>query len=172
MALILRLVAGFLLLVFGRSLFWLFCAAIGFLIGAAFAARLLPGEPEVIVLVVALAVGLIGALLALVAPSAVGALAGFVAGGYLAVTLIEIVGLGVGNLTWLPFVAGGIVGAAIVLMLFDWALIGLSSLMGAVAIAAALAPRGVPAILAIGVLFVVGVIVQAGLWPSLQRRPV
>ncbi|MCL5951157.1 MAG: hypothetical protein M1132_05425 [Chloroflexi bacterium] len=172
MTALLRLLSGILLLVFGRSLFWLFVAVVGFLAGASLATRVLHGRPEWVMLAVALAVGLVGALLALALPRVVGAVAGFVAGGYVVVTLLEIVDLSLGGLTWLPVLIGGIVGAAIVLIMFDWALIGLSSLAGAAEIARVLVPRGGLALLVIAVLFVVGVIFQTGLWPRALRRPV
>lgn len=83
MSALFRLQSGVLLLILGRSLFWLFAAATGFLTGAAIAARFFQREPEWIVLAIALAVGIVGALLALILPKAIGALAGFWAGGYL-----------------------------------------------------------------------------------------
>jgi hypothetical protein len=168
----LRLITGILLLLFGRNLFWLFCAAIGFLVGAALAARALPGQPEWVMLVVGLAVGLVGALLALVLPNVIGMIAGFAAGGYLALTLIEAVGARPGELAWLAFLIGGAVGAIAVLLLFDWALIGLSSLMGSFTIVNGLPLHGTLVILLTGLLFVVGVAVQAGLWKSRQRREI
>lgn len=166
----LRLLFGILLLIFGRSLFWLFVAAIGFLAGASFATQALPGQPEWIILVVALAVGLGGALLALVVPAAIGVVAGFVAGGYLALALLELFGANLGDLAWLPFLVGGLTGAVIVLLLFDWAVIGLSSLVGAVTIVNVLALHGLLAIVVVAVLFFIGIALQTGLWRNRPRR--
>lgn len=170
MVAIIRLIVGVLLLTLGRNLFWLFVAAIGFLAGASFATRVFQNGSELLVIGVALAVGLVGALLALVLPNVIGAIAGFVAGGYLAMTLLEVLDLNPGDLTWVAFVVGGIAGAVIVLLLFDWALIGLSSLAGAVTIASIFAPRGPLSVIVIAVLFVVGVLIQTGLFRGRQVR--
>lgn len=170
MSSIFRLLVGILLLIFGRSLFWLFVAAIGFLAGASFVAQALPGQPEWIILVVALAVGIGGALLALVVPAAIGVVTGFVAGGYLALTLLELFGASLGELTWLPFLVGGLAGAVIVLLLFDWAVIGLSSLAGAVTIVNVLGLQGLSAIVVATVLFLIGIALQTGLWRNRPRR--
>ncbi len=166
----LRLIVGILLLIFGRGLFWLFVAATGFVIGASFAARALPGQPDWVILLVALAVGIVGALLALLVPTAIGIVTGFVAGGYLALTLLELAGASLGDLAWLPFVVGGLIGAIIVLLLFDWAVIALSSLVGALTIVSVFALQGLAALLVTAVLFFIGVAVQAGLWRNRPSR--
>jgi hypothetical protein len=62
---------------------------------------------------------------------------------------------------WLPFVIGGIIGAILVSVLFDWALIVLSSLAGAAIITQALALSGAVGIGVILALTAVGVIIQA-----------
>ncbi len=165
-----RLLIGVLLLVLGRNLFWLFVAAIGFLAGASFGARLMPAQSELVILVVAVAVGLIGALLALLVPTAIGVIAGFAAGGYLALTFLDLIGANLGDLTWVPFLVGGVTAAIIVLLLFDWAVIALSSLIGATTIVSALALHGVLAIVIAALLFLVGVAVQTGLWRGRPAR--
>ena len=48
------------------------------------------------------------------------------------------------------------IGAALVAMLFDWALIGLSSLMGAITLTDVFVPRSTLALGAIVVLFLIG----------------
>jgi hypothetical protein len=166
--LIVRFILGILLLIFGRSVFWLFVAAVGFLAGAQVATRALPGQPEWVILAIAIGVGLIGALLALLVPPAIGVIAGFVAGGYLALTLFELIGVNVGDLLWLPVLVGGLTGAAIVLVLFDYAVIALSSLVGALTIVDVLALHGTIALVIAALLFIIGVAAQTGLW---RMRP-
>jgi len=61
------------------------------------------------------------------------------------------------------------IGAALVAMLFDWALIGLSSLMGAITLTDVFVPRSTLALGAIVVLFLIGVVIQAGWWGSERR---
>ena len=62
------------------------------------------------------------------------ALAGFAIGGQLAASLFDGAGGSLANgvpAAWLPYLIGGIIGAVLVLLVFDWALIVLSSLLGA-----------------------------------------
>ena len=165
-----RILEGISLLTLGRKLFWLFVALIGFEVGAFVAARVFTRQPEWIVLVIALVVGIIGALLAIFLQQLVVAAAGFVAGGYLCVTLLDLFSLDSDPLALLAFIIGGMIGAALVAMLFDWALIGLSSLMGAITLTQIVLPRSASALLAVIVLFVIGVAIQTGWWQSERRR--
>ena len=57
-------------------------------------------------------------------------LAGFVAGGYGAFLGMKRLALNLGSLSWAPIVLFGIVGAVIAALVFEWALIVLSSLAG------------------------------------------
>jgi hypothetical protein len=170
--LVVNLVLGIALLILGRKFFWLFVGVIGFLVGANLAANYLQAQPEWVQLIVAIAGGLVGALLAVVLQRVAIALAGFFAGGYLAAYLLQMVGVEPGPLTWLPWVIGGIIGAVLSLVLFDWALIILSSLTGASLIVQALAVEPSLNTVVYLVLVVIGVIVQAALWRSEQRRTV
>lgn len=93
--------------------------------------------------------------------------AGFVAGGYLAFRLAAAAGWTAEPvLPWIVALLGAVIAALLVSLLFDWALIVLSALTGAVILSDAL-PWGRPAEwIVAGVLFVVGVAVQA----SWRRR--
>lgn len=172
-------ILGLAVLLFGRHLFWLFVAAAGFVLGVMFAPQLLPGQPDWLILLVALVLGLVGALLAVVVQQIAVALAGFIFGGYILLSLVTAVGLGVSPWEWLVFIVGGIIGAALVLSLFDPALIGLSALVGATLVVEAVRLSGLVALtppfdLVLWViLFVVGIAVQAGLMlrqPPERRR--
>ena len=63
----------------------------------------------------------------------------------------------------LTFIIGGIIGGLLLLLLFDWALIFLSSIVGAYMIMSAVTLPQVGAAIAFVVLTIIGVIVQAGL---------
>jgi hypothetical protein len=106
---------------------------VGFLAGLTYAPRLpfFEGQPGWILLLIALAAGVVGALLSLVLQRFAVALAGFFVGGYAINSFLVILGLDTGQLSSITFVIGGIVGAVLVSFLFDWALILLSSLIGA-----------------------------------------
>jgi hypothetical protein len=58
-------------------------------------------------------------------------LAGFVAGGYITFTIMNLFGLEAPQLIWLFYLTGGIVGTVLLFIIFDWALMALSSVIGA-----------------------------------------
>ncbi len=163
---LLTILAGLALLTLGRRLFWLFVGLIGFAAGIVLATQFVQG-PEWMVLIIALAAGLIGVLFALVLQQAAVALAGFIAGGYIVMSVLNGLGLDPAGtywaLYWALIIVGGIVGAALVLALFEWALIILSSLVGALLIVQTINPGALLAAILTAVLFVVGVAIQAGL---------
>ncbi len=152
------------LLVAGRKLFWLFVAAAGFVLGAQIVIRSLNG-PEWLGVVVGIVVGLVFAALAVFVRSAAIGIAGFIAGASIVVGLAELFTRNTGGFSWLLYIVGGILGIVLVMLLFNWALITLSSLGGAALLSRELAAAGVlPPSLA-GVVFVIlailGVIIQA-----------
>jgi len=162
---ILQVTAGLALLILGRRLFWLALAALGFVAGMSYASDFLPGQSEGTALLIGLAAGLIGALLAVFLQKiAIGA-AGFLAGGYLALGLFRLIGA---EPSALGFLVGGVIGLVLIYPLFDWGLIILSSLAGALILVQTLdAARAVSA-MAFAVAFVIGLIIQSSLH---RRRP-
>src|SRR5262249_1983383 len=174
---ILGLVVGLVLLVFGRRLYWLLVAGIGFLTGLELAPRLLPDRPEWMILVAALGLALVGTVLAIVAQKLIIGLVGFLAGGGTGVLLLHTLEIDGDVLPWLVYVVGGILGIVLVLILFEWGLILLSSLAGAAlivgGIVASVQFSHHLAFVAMIVVAVIGVIVQAS-WlgaPPRRRRP-
>jgi hypothetical protein len=172
---IVRILAGIVLLTLGRKLFWLFVGVAGFVLGFVLATQFLSGQPDWIVLVIALVVGLVGVLFALFLQRLAVGVAGFIAGGYILINLLNALGWQTGQLAWLPFVIGGIIGAVLVLILFDWALIILSSLTGATLIVQTLHFGSLIMALAFIVLLVVGIMIQASMMtrqePSVPAPP-
>ena len=83
------LVAGTVLLLVGRKLFWLFVAVAGFYVGVEEARALLADRPTWLIWLVAIAAGLIGAILAMLFQRVGFALAGFYAGAYVALVMVE-----------------------------------------------------------------------------------
>jgi len=127
----LRILLGLVLLLLGRKLFWLFVGTIGFIFGIEYAAQYLAGQPNWLIVLIALVIGFIGAVLAIFLQRlAIGA-AGFIAGGYIVVSLLNLWGFSTGQFSWVLFLSGGIVGGVLVVVLFDWALVILSSCSGA-----------------------------------------
>lgn len=149
---------GLILLVLGRKLFWLGVAALGFFLGMAVAGALLVDEPPWVRLLSGLGAGLLGALLAILAERAAFAFAGFCAGAYLVLIAASAFGFEGQNMLW--FAAGGVIGAVLATRVMDWAIIALTSLVGASAMvgAGSLGPT-TTALCFVG-LTVVGMVVQ------------
>ncbi len=165
---ILRVLIGAMVLTLGRQLFWIFVGAAGFALGITFATRVFRGLPDWLVILIALAAGVVGALLAIFVQELAIAAAGFVLGAYVLFTAAESFNLSRLPLIWLLYIIGGIVGAVLVLAVFDWALILLSSLAGSAMILQSLHLGPVLNFLAFLTLVVIGMIVQASL---LKRYP-
>src|SRR6266540_1946795 len=122
---------GVVILLFGRKLFWLCVAAVGFAAGVEIAPHVVHEPSSLMALIIALVLGLIGALLALFLQKIAIAVLGFLAGGKLAGAIAAAFLVQYAQYSTIVFLAGGIVGAILLLALFDWALIVVSSLIGA-----------------------------------------
>src|SRR5213593_2571676 len=152
---------GVVILLFGRKLFWLCVAAIGFAAGVELAPHLVQDPSALLSLTIALLLGIIGALLALFLQKIAIAVLGFLAGGKLAGAIAAAFFVHYAQHSTIIFVVGGVIGAILLLVLFDWALIVLSSLIGAHLIQSAIIlPSSGSTIVFIG-LAVIGVLVQA-----------
>ena len=159
---------GAVILFFGRKLFWLCVAAVGFAAGVEIAPHLVHEPSPLLALAVALVLGLIGALLALFLQKVAVAVLGFLAGGKLAGAIAAAFFVHYAQYSTFIFLIGGVVGAILLLALFDWALIVVSSLIGAHLIvyqSAIVLPASGSTIVFIG-LAVLGILVQA---TSLRR---
>lgn len=155
---------GAIILLFGRKLFWLFVAAVGFAAGVKIAPQLVHEPTPLLALSVALVFGFVGALLALFLQKIAVAVGGFLAGGQLAVALAAAFYAQHAGHHFLIFLIGGIVGAILLLALFNWALIVLSAVVGAhLVLGAFTLPREGLAI-AFAVLALVGIIAQTALF--------
>ncbi len=121
---------GAVILFFGRKLFWLCVAAVGFAAGVEIAPHLVHEPSPLLALAIALVLGLIGALLALFLQKVAIAVLGFLAGGKLAGAIAAAFFVHYAQHSTVIFVIGGLLGAILLLVLFDWALIVVSSLIG------------------------------------------
>ncbi len=157
---------GIVILLFGRKLFWLCVAAVGFVAGVELAPHLVNEPSPLLQLTVAIVLGLIGALLALFLQKVAIAVFGFLAGGKLAGAIAAAFFVHYVQYSTVIFVVGGVIGAILLLTLFDWALIVVSSLIGAHLIQSAIVlPPSGSTIVFLG-LAVIGVLGQAA---SLRR---
>jgi len=156
-----NILVGLAVLFFGRRLFWLFVGGVGFIVGFEIANSALQGQPAWVILLIAIVVGVLGAILSIFLQRIVVGIAGFFAGGYflstLAVTALHDKSPGV---QWIAYLLGGLVGALLTMMLLDPALIFLSSLAGATAVAQNVSLNQSQQALLFIVLVILGIIVQ------------
>lgn len=152
---------GIVILFFGRKLFWLCVAAVGFAVGVEIAPQLVNEPSSVLALLVALAFGVLGALLALFLQKIAIAVLGFLAGGKLASAIAAAFFVQYAQYSTIIFVAGGIIGAILLLAVFDWALIVVSSFIGAYLIQSAIVLPPTGSTLVFVGLAIVGIVVQA-----------
>lgn len=153
---IINIIFGAALLVAGRRLFWLFVMAGGFVAGVQFATSIIKG-PEWLTIIIGLAVGIAFAILARFFQTLAIGIAGFFLGGSIFSAIAGALGL---DINWISWIVGGVIGIILVSILFDWALIGLSSFGGAALLVQALnlsdAIRGIAFI----ILLIAGIFIQ------------
>src|SRR5450432_1627851 len=82
------LFVGIAILLFGRRLFWLLVAAVGFAVGMQLTPYLMQHPPTWLALAIAIAFGILGALLALILQKIAIAIAGFLLGGHIATAIV------------------------------------------------------------------------------------
>ena len=160
MTVLLQIAAGLGILTLGRQLFWLFVGGVGFVYGLNLATQIVDDPSNRTTLIIALLLGLVGALFALFLQRVAVGIAGFLGGSIITVTLLEILELDVGS-ALVPFLIGGIVGTILVAVLFDWALILLSSFTGSTIIVQSLNFGQAVEIPLLVILLISGIVVQA-----------
>jgi hypothetical protein len=153
------IISGTILLLFGRKLFWLFIAIIGFLAGAVTGELIFPGQPPWVTFFIALGAGIIGFVLAMFAQRVAFALAGFYAGSYLTFILAQ--SYGAYNPSAVLCIAGGIISALLAFLFMNWAIIILSCLAGAGVVVGTLGLEQTPAFILFVALVTAGVMTQA-----------
>lgn len=160
-----QILIGIGMLLFGRKLFWVFAAGVGFITAATWASRAFMGRSDVIVLLIALAAGVVGGLVAMFIRWLGIGLAGFLGGGYLVFSLLALFSLDPGGLSWILYVLGGVIGVILFSIFFDWTLIILSSISGAVILTQSLIrPFSIPrplGLIMIAIMIILGIVVQA-----------
>jgi hypothetical protein len=166
---IISVVIGIALLFLGRRLFWLFVAALGFAIGLQIVPYLSHNPSPWLSLVISLALGLMGALLALLLQKLAIGVAGFVVGGRVAIAVAAAFMVNHAHFAGVTFVIGGIIGAILLLALFDWALIIFSSIEGARLIADAIHLPNTGATILVVALAMFGIVVQAMMFRGRRR---
>lgn len=130
----LNILTGTIMITSGRKFFWLFVGCIGFAIGLQYVPFYWDVSSQTLLIVFSIITGIIGALLAVLFQKLAIGLAGFIGGGYIAIYLLDILGLDMEKYFFLPYIVGGTIGAMLLFFIFDWALIIVSSFTGAMLI--------------------------------------
>jgi MFS family permease len=157
---LIKLILGFALIGFGRKLYWLLVGVIGFAAGYLLAGQFFSAASDWLFILIGIVIGLIGAALAVFIQSVAVAVAGFLGGGYIAIQLLDLLGIGGDAFSWIPFIIGGILGVILVSVLFDWALIVLSSLVGAFLVTQAIDPNLDTSSFLFFILLILGIVIQ------------
>jgi len=171
-----NILIGAALLLFGRSLFWLFVGGVGFIVGFNFASQALGPQPQWLILLIAIGVGLLAAIASIFLQRVLVGIAGFFAGGYFASAMAVAVLSGNASantsaISPIAFVIGGIMGAILTVALLDPALILLSALAGATAICQNVPMSSSGKGMLFIVLLVFGILVQASRYSRTRRTP-
>lgn len=163
---IFMMIVGTILLLFGRKLYWFILIAVGFVGGSILAQEFFPPEPQWLGIAAAFFIGIAAAILIVFLQKLALRLAGMIAGGFLGYTAAE--EFFAKPLPLLALFLGALLGFWLVMILFDWALIVLSSLSGTALITECIPlEKGAQWILAAGLL-IVGIAIQ---W-SMQRKSI
>ena len=127
---LLTAVAGAVLLVAGRRVYWLIVGLVGFVVGFTLAAEYLEG-PDWVTLVAGLAVGLLASGLAVFFQKIAITVAGFLIGGLAVLWWAQQMNWGEPWWVWALGLAAGLLGAYLTRTVFEVALVVLSSVLGA-----------------------------------------
>lgn len=160
---------GVALLLFGRKLFWLLVAALGFAIGLQLAPYLSQNPPLWLSLLLSLGLGLLGALLAILLQKLAVGIAGFLVGGRLAIAIAAALWVNHAHYSIITFVIGGIIGALFLVALFDWALIIFSAIEGARLIADTVHLPSTGTTVLVVALAIFGILVQGAMFRRRRR---
>ena len=126
--------AGIPVLLFGRKLYWFLIGALGFVLGLGIAEFILPDSRGWTPVIIALALGLVGTLLAMLLQKFTLSIVGFIGGGIIGLSLLNMLALDGNGAKIIAFILGAVIGAGLVFIIFDYALIIISTIAGSLMI--------------------------------------
>ncbi len=166
------LILGVIVWFFGNRL-WLMGAGAGALLGIVLL-HWFPSLAEgflgfLIVAGLAVALGIL-AFIGKAFTKIIGIAIGFIAGGAIAMALLETLGVSMGAADWFIGLIGGGIGALLFLRFFDWALIILASLLGSVLVVRGAMASVLPALMGPWGGLLVLVLTGLGIWYHYRRQ--
>jgi hypothetical protein len=123
------------MLLVGRRLFWVFIGSIGFISATEFAMTNLSTQPEWLMVLIGLAIGFVGATLAIFFQSGAIAFGGILGGGYLGLLAARYINFSNQTALIALVIIGAVIGLITLILVFDYALIGISSIAGSLILA-------------------------------------
>ena len=156
------LIAGILLLVLGRRIFWIYVGAVGFVIGFNIAKSYFPSGSDTMVLGAGVVLGGLGILGAIFFQKVAISSSGFLAGAYIANELNFRFSLLPSAQSWIAWLAGGLMGILLAFWLFELAMILLSSILGSLLITNSLDMSEQMRLIGLIGLTVFGLMIQGG----------
>lgn len=160
-AIVIQLTAGGLLLLAGKKLYWFFVGLCGAAAGLFISEFFLHPEGMTERVIVAIAIGAGFAFLAVFLQKIMVGIAGFIAGGFLSISLIETLQFNLSDWNWAVFLVGGLIGIFLVKLLFDLALVIITSFAGATLIIRGLDLGGSNGLIILLVLILAGIVIQS-----------
>jgi len=127
---VLQVILALAMLFLGRKLFWVFVGSIGFITATELATANLTAQPEWVIVLIGLAAGIFGALLAVFFQAGAIGFAGILGGGYLGLLLMRYLSISNQTAQAIAYMLGAVIGLILMIILFDYALIVISSLSG------------------------------------------
>jgi hypothetical protein len=158
---LINILIGIIFLITGQKFFWLFIAFLGFLFGFEFATIFLVVQSYWKMFLISVICGLVGLGFAFFLQELAIIVSGFIAGGYIFLSLWHLAGLKMTEWWWLFFVASGIVASILLFIFFDPVLIVLSSFIGALVIIQELPFSPATKIFLFVILFTIGISLQS-----------
>jgi hypothetical protein len=128
---LIALILGIISLFFGRKLFWVFAALIGLSVGLIVGVQLLQNQAIIVRVLVAIFIAAICGVLAIYAEKIMIILAGFFGLGVMGYLISNLFKLQV-LFHWILFIGLGILGAILISRYMEWAIVIISSVIGAI----------------------------------------
>ncbi len=161
--LVLTIVIGFLVLIMGRQIFWVFIAGLGFALGMIYGEQFYAGQPDWMLFLISSIIAILGAVLAYTLQRLAGAIAGFASGWYLTTLLMGYFRVDIGQFGEIVPIIVGIIFALLIMAFFDWSVIVISSLAGSAIIVSNMRLPGNTELALLITFAIVGMIIQ-GIW--------
>lgn len=166
------LIAGVILLFYGKKMIWLLLACVGFSAGFSFVSSTFPSAPVWLPYAVGLGAGVLLVVLIKTVKNLAFGLGGFLLGAYVVSNLLVLLHFHPGGWEVVLYLLGGLIFAGLLLTLFDQALIFASSALGSMLIVQNLPQSIIPEEILFFILLGAGVVGQILLSRRKKRKSI